>query len=150
MCLIEVRYIIIDRVTGRFDAVVVSQFHQFSFRHLFRQVIWSLGVSARLGNKLTPTETTGKPSVSWTCDDREKYSLFLMDMDVLGQDNRLMDEGRLWFVANITDCNWYNGETVVDLLPPSPMYGSGEHRFVLLVYRQSNDVYYEEPFVDST
>lgn len=111
---------------------------------------WPLGAAANLGNFLTPTEVTDKADVIWPCDPHEVYSMFFFDLDVLGKDNRLVDEGRLWFVANITDCNLHNGETVVDLLPPTPLYGSGEHRYVFLVYKQRKGVYYEEPFVTAT
>lgn len=112
------------------------------------QVEWS-GASAQLGNELTPTQVAEKPSVAWQCDPRKKYTLVFFDLDVLGKDNRLVDEGRLWLVVNITDCDWRLGETVVDLLSPTPLYGSGKHRYVFLVYEQEPGVYFEEPFVDA-
>lgn len=110
---------------------------------------WPSGASAQLGNDLTPTETTEKPSVSWRCDPRVKYTLVFFDLDVLGKDNRLVDEGRLWVVVNITNCDWQFGETLFDLLPVTPLFGSGKHRYVFLVYEQEVGVYYEEPFVDA-
>lgn len=113
-------------------------------------MIWPTGVSAHLGNELTPTEVTDKPNVTWSCDPLQRYSLILFDLDVLGKNNRLLVEGRSWLVANITNCNWHDGETIVDLLSPTPLYGSGLHRYVFLVYEQSPGVYYEEPYITST
>lgn len=105
------------------------------------------GVSARLGNKLTASDVTEAPEVSWDCDRQNIYTIVAFDPDVLGTGNKLLSEGRLWFVANITDCDVEKGETVVEYLPPIPFYGSGDHRIVVLVYKQNPNVYYEEPFV---
>lgn len=88
-----------------------------------------------------------KPHVEWKCKANEKYSVFLFDLDFMGSKNLLLDEARLWFVANITHCRLYNGEIVVDYLPPMPLSGSGRHRYVILVYKQDEHVYYEEPFI---
>lgn len=113
------------------------------------QLKWSSGASANLGKKLAPSDMSDEPSVSWLCDPHEKYSAFLFALDVLGKDNDLLDEGRLWFVANITNCDWRNSEIVVDYLPPTPLHDTGEHRYVFLVYKQPCGMYYEEPFVES-
>lgn len=105
------------------------------------------GATARLGNKLSASEVTDVPEVKWDCDHHSVYSIVAFDPDVLGSGNQLLNEGRLWFVANISDCNIEKGETIVEYLPPIPLYGTGDHRIVILIYKQQRGVYFEEPFV---
>lgn len=110
------------------------------------QVRWANGAIANLGNTLTASDIDKPPTVYWSCDKREKYSVFLIDLDPLGMDTRLGSESRLWLVANITNCNWDHAETVFDYLPPTPIEGTGPHRYVVLVYKQPATLFYEEPF----
>jgi len=111
------------------------------------QVDYPSGVSARLGNILDASDVTEAPEVKWNCDPYSVYTIVAFDPDVLGTGNKLLSEGRLWFVANITDCDVDQGETIVEYLPPIPFAGSGDHRIVIFVYKQKEGVYFEEPFV---
>lgn len=74
----------------------------------------------------------------------------MFDCDVLGQKNRLLDEGRLWLVGNIHKCNVSKGETIIEMLSPVPLYGSGKHRYVILMYKQTKKLVFEEPQVTKT
>lgn len=87
------------------------------------------------------------PDVTWDCDDDTYYTLLFTDLDVLGKDTRLLDEGRLWLVGNIHNCDVSQGETLTEYLLPTPICGSGEHRYVFVVYKQKGKLVFEEPHV---
>lgn len=110
------------------------------------QVSWPNGASAGLGNKFTASEVSSPPRVTWACDGKEQYSIFLIGDNPVGANTRVGSEARLWLVVNITNCNWNSSETIFAWFPPSPLRGTGIHRYILAVFRQPSRLFYEETF----
>lgn len=96
---------------------------------------------------MTPLEAKDIPDVSWDCDEDAFYTLSFVDLDVLSKNNRLLDEGRRWLVGNIINCDVGQGQTIVEYLSPTAVCGSGEHRYVFVLFKQKGKLVFEEPFV---
>lgn len=59
------------------------------------------GVSANLGNELTPTQVKDKPTLSWEAEDGAYYTLLLVDPDAPSRTDPKNREFRHWLVMNI-------------------------------------------------
>ena len=76
-----------------------------------------------------------EPSVSYKSHVGENYyTIILSDPDALWL---LMDEHVHWVVANIPGDQVKDGTVVLPYLGPAPAQGSGMHRFVFSLYRQT-------------
>lgn len=105
--------------------------------------------SARLGNSVFASEVTDQPDISWPCEPRAYYTLVMFDIDPLGPKTRLLSEARHWFVGNIHHCDIDSGEIIVDFWPSSPLEGTGQHRYVFLMFKQTKRLNFEETFIKS-
>lgn len=104
------------------------------------------GVSAHLGNELTPTQVKDQPALSWPVDSADSLYTFVMtDLDPLGMATRLLVEGRHWLVGNIPGTNIDKGETIDEFFSSGPPIGSGFHRYVQIVYKQPGRLVFDEP-----
>ncbi|GAB1602361.1 39S ribosomal protein L38, mitochondrial-like isoform X1 [Argonauta hians] len=91
------------------------------------------------GNKILPSEAFVEPYVRLDVPSDEKdssfWSLVLTSPDSHLQDNT--SEYLHWFVGNIPGNQIENGEIICNYLPPFPLRGTGFHRYVFLLYKQS-------------
>lgn len=110
--------------------------------NLKTQVRWA-NAEADLGNILHASQVLEKPDIQWDCDVNNYYALYMFDIDPLGQKNVLLTEGKQWVVGNINNCNLTAGETIADYLPPTPVPGAGDHRYVFILYEQKRRMNFE-------
>ena len=65
-------------------------------------------------------------------------SIVLADLDAPSAADPVSAEYRHWLVVNIPGCDVTTGDELAPYAGPSPPSGSGLHRYVLFVFKQSN------------
>jgi len=101
------------------------------------KVSYSSGVSVK-GIELTPTQVKDEPKVEWDADDGSFYTLLLTDPDAPKREDPKLGEVRHWLVVNIPGDDLSSGETKWEYIGSGPPQGSGQHRYVFLLFRQRN------------
>ncbi|KAG2746459.1 PEBP-like protein, partial [Suillus brevipes Sb2] len=118
-------------------------------------VTFPTGQEALLGNVLTKTDTADEPTVAFTpmqvpdVADEPTYTLVMTDPDAPCKKNPEFREWRHWVVTGVKAPSTSAVEmdnlaaqltkpAVTPYYPPSPPPGSGEHRYVLLLYEEPN------------
>ncbi|KAI7824334.1 phosphatidylethanolamine-binding protein [Gamsiella multidivaricata] len=109
-------------------------------------VSYGNGKEIALGNKLSAEETQQSPEVSFQADDpNDKYTLIMTDPDAPSRSNPKNREFRHWIVSNISGssptaiqpANLSQGTILTPYMGPAPPKGSGPHRYVFLLFKQS-------------
>ncbi|XP_003743877.1 protein D2 [Galendromus occidentalis] len=90
------------------------------------------------GEVLPQDQIQGEPEkVSWEADPDELYTLIMTDIDAPSKENRSDGDEKRWLVVNIPGYGLAEGEVRSPYEPPQPAAGTGLHRFIFLVYKQS-------------
>jgi phosphatidylethanolamine-binding protein (PEBP) family uncharacterized protein len=107
-----------------------------------------------LGTELDVKDTQGQPKVWWNTDKpSSKYTLMMLDPDAPSRDKPIYRNWLHWLVVNIPGLDssdsrekhadhielHKNGHTLCGYMGPAPPIGSGLHRYVFLVFKQSGD-----------
>ncbi|XP_076678292.1 protein D2 [Andrena cerasifolii] len=94
------------------------------------------GKAVEFGNEFTPTETQKIPEIHYKHEGGVLYTIVMTDPDApTGKGyNR---EFRHWLVGNIPEENIAKGEVLAEYVGPAPPKGTGKHRYVFLVYKQT-------------
>jgi len=88
------------------------------------------------GNQLSPAEAIDQPLVSFPSKEDEYYTLLMVNLD--GNISDCKKKHNLhWMVSNISGGNLDSGEVQASYLMPLPMRGTGFHRIVFLLFKQS-------------
>ncbi|CAG2107976.1 unnamed protein product, partial [Medioppia subpectinata] len=103
-------------------------------------ITFSNNISVNLGNKLTPTQVKSQPRVEWPVVPGSLYTLTMLDLDVPSRANPAHRSVKHWMVINIPDANITDGYILDTFLESLPPRGSGLHRYVTLIYRQSHRI----------
>ncbi|XP_026476165.1 protein D3-like [Ctenocephalides felis] len=114
------------------------------------QVSYDSGVSADLGNILTPTSVKNKPTVSWDADPKELYLLCMTDPDAPSRQSPKNREWHHWLVGNIPGSEVSKGEVLTDFVGSGPPKGSGLHRYVFVLYKQPERINFTDKKISST
>lgn len=99
------------------------------------------------GNELTPTQVKLQPLVEWEANDNDFYTLIMTDPDAPSRAQPKFREFRHWLVANIPGNKIEQGEVVAAYVGSGPPKGTGLHRYVFLLYKQSGKLEIDEPHV---
>lgn len=102
------------------------------------EVTYPSGAKVDLGNELTPTQVKDKPTVKWSYKDNSYYLLAMVDADAPSRENPKFREWHHWLVGNIVGCEIKQGETLSDYIGAGPPKGTSLHRYIFIVYRQSD------------
>ncbi|XP_055849023.1 phosphatidylethanolamine-binding protein homolog F40A3.3-like [Episyrphus balteatus] len=100
------------------------------------KVTYPSGAIVDQGNDLTPTQVKDQPSVSWDADENALYTLMLVSPDLPEMIKDVIE----WLVVNIPGNNVSKGQSVMDFCGAGPPSGTGKHRFIYLVFKQSNPI----------
>jgi len=111
-------------------------------------VAYKPGVAADLGNKLKPTDLTQIPTIAWTANAEDFYTLVAIDLDAPSRAQPVNREYQHWLIGNIRGGNISRGETFSEYKAPTPPVGSGLHRYVFLIFKQPGQVQFREPHID--
>lgn len=87
------------------------------------------------GNFLRPSQATTQPTVSYTCEDDSHWTVIFSNPDgnLIDRDTEFLH----WMVVNIPGSRINDGDVLCDYLPPVPAHGTGFHRFVFSLLKQS-------------
>jgi phosphatidylethanolamine-binding protein len=100
-------------------------------------VRFTSGSEAKNGNILTPTLVKDAPSVEWPVDKNAFYTLLMVDPDAPSRTDPTMRNWLHWLIVNIPNGMVEKGEVLAGYIGSGPPAGSGLHRYVFLVYKQS-------------
>lgn len=102
------------------------------------------GIQLTQGNELTPTQVKSQPTISWESPaekDSPLYTLIFTDPDAsISRANPALREILHWLVVNIPSGNVEKGEVLADFLPSGPPKGTGNHRYVYLLFKQQQKI----------
>ncbi|XP_065341880.1 protein D2-like isoform X1 [Cloeon dipterum] len=109
------------------------------------KVSYNSGVSVDQGNELTPTQVKDIPTVAWNAESGALYTLCMTDPDAPSRAEPKFREWHHWLVGNIPENKIAEGETLSEYVGSGPPQGTGLHRYVFLVYKQSGQLTFDEP-----
>eukprot|EP00731_Ephydatia_muelleri_P020284 Em0013g11a len=109
------------------------------------EVSYDSGVKCELGNVLTPTQVQNQPTVTWSTEPGAKYTVAMTDPDAPSRQNPIRREIKHWLVVDIPGCDVAKGTVLAPYRGSGPPQGTGLHRYIFLVYKQSSDVKFNEP-----
>uniref|UniRef100_U5EQ08 Putative phosphatidylethanolamine-binding protein n=1 Tax=Corethrella appendiculata TaxID=1370023 RepID=U5EQ08_9DIPT len=102
------------------------------------------GVQVSEGNELTPTQVKDQPSVEWNADSSSFYTLCMTDPDAPSRNEPTYREWHHWLVGNIPGKDISKGDVLSAYVGSGPPQGTGLHRYVFLVYKQSGKLTFDE------
>lgn len=100
-------------------------------------VTYSNGAIVIPGEELTPTQVKDIPTVLWEYDKDTLYTLIMIDPDATSRLTPTLREVRHWLVGNIPENRIEQGDTLVEYIGAGAPEGTGLHRYIFLVYKQS-------------
>lgn len=110
------------------------------------QIFYANNIKADKGVELTPTQVKDQPSVKWKAEQGSFYTLAMVDPDAPSRKDPKMREWQHWLVGNIPANEIQKGQVLSEYIGAGPPKGTGEHRYVFLVYKQpSGKISFTEP-----
>lgn len=100
-----------------------------------------------MGLELTPTQVKGQPQVSWEAEEGAFYTLIMTDPDAPSRKQPTNREYLHWLVVNIPGAAVDKGDVLTAYVGSGPPQGTGLHRYVFLLYKQSGKKKFDEPHV---
>ncbi|KAJ7337307.1 39S ribosomal protein L38, mitochondrial [Desmophyllum pertusum] len=87
------------------------------------------------GNFLTPYQASSKPTVNYSCSEDSHWTLVFTNPDgnMINKDAEFLH----WMIGNIPGSRIADGEVLSEYLPPVPVQGTGFHRYVFCLLKQS-------------
>ncbi|KAI6170615.1 OV-16 antigen [Aphelenchoides bicaudatus] len=95
------------------------------------------GKIVNLGTILYPDDTNNQPTISWDADPNSLYTVVKVDPDAPSRADPVMREWRHWILVNVKGSDLSTGTAITEYNSSTPPPGTGYHRYVLLVYKQS-------------
>ncbi|XP_056153150.1 39S ribosomal protein L38, mitochondrial [Lampris incognitus] len=94
------------------------------------------------GNRLTPTEASSAPDITFEAEEGSLWTLLLTCPD----EHLLDSEGEYlhWLVGNIPGGAVQSGEELCHYLPPFPTKGTGFHRYIYVLFKQEGPIDFQE------
>lgn len=114
------------------------------------EVKFNSGARADMGNTLTPTQVKDMPMVHWTYETNGLYTVCMTDPDAPSRKAPKYREWQHWLVVNIPENNVNKGETLTEYIGAGPPKNTGLHRYVILVYKQSEKLNCNEKKINNT
>lgn len=114
---------------------------------MYLQVSYKNGILAENGIELTPTQVKTQPQIEWNAESDAFYTLIMTDPDAPSRESPTNREFNHWLVGNIPGNSIDKGEVLVDYVGSGPPKGTGLHRYVFLIYKQSGKLKFTEPHV---
>ncbi|KAG9302723.1 hypothetical protein G9A89_000871 [Geosiphon pyriformis] len=103
-----------------------------------------------IGNEISMEAAAEAPRI-WFMPEENKadsqYALLMVDPDAPSRSNPINGEWRHWVIGNIpANGNLFEGQVLTSYNGPTPPPGTGQHRYVFLLFRQPNKDIDYEPF----
>lgn len=104
-------------------------------------VIYTNNKIVTLGNELTPTDVKDPPvTVNWEFKNNTYYTLAMVDPDAPSRSEPKFREFNHWLIVNILENDLSTGDVITGYLGSGPPKGTGLHRYVFLIYKQSGNL----------
>lgn len=108
--------------------------------------MWYPGdVILNYGTHLTPTKVKNVPKVEWNASCGY-YTLVMFDLDAPTRKHPVQAQFRHWLVMNIKGNDVRSGDEIIEYIGAGPPKGSGLHRYVFLVLKQSRFLRHDEKY----
>lgn len=102
------------------------------------EIRYGSGATVEMGKELTPTQVKDRPThVTWPVESGALYTLIMTDPDAPSRDDPKIREVKHWLVVNIPGTDIESGTTLAAYIGSGPPEGTGLHRYVFLVFKQS-------------
>ncbi|KAI7865610.1 phosphatidylethanolamine-binding protein [Spinellus fusiger] len=105
------------------------------------EIIFPSDKDVALGNRLSVKDVAGRPKIHFVPPEEDAgYTLILADFDAPSVSDPSLGPWRHWVVTNIQGSSSFeikNGTQHTPYIAPLPESGTGEHRYVFLLYQQS-------------
>ncbi|XP_039492541.1 protein D2 [Drosophila santomea] len=108
------------------------------------KVVYSNNLVAKDGVELTPTQVKDQPVVEWDAQPGEFYTLIMTDPDAPSRAEPKFREFKHWILANIHGNDLESGDAIAEYIGSGPPQGTGLHRYVFLLYKQSGKLEFDE------
>ncbi len=86
--------------------------------------------------------------MNWAVDEGQYYTLVMTDPDAPSREDPKFGQIKHWLVLNIPGTDLSKGETLASYRGSAPPEGSGMHRYIFLVYKQSGILKHSETPVE--
>ncbi|XP_023302379.2 protein D3-like [Lucilia cuprina] len=113
------------------------------------KVTFDSGVTANMGEELTPTQVQNAPLVEWSAEKDSFYTLLFTEVDAPSREDTSLKEWRHWLIVNIPENNVDEGDLVYGYQGSGPSKGSGFHRYVYLLFKQPERLKFDEKYIDA-
>ncbi|KAL9889831.1 protein D3-like [Glossina fuscipes fuscipes] len=113
----------------------------------FLKITYNNKKEVNLGAELTPTQTKDEPVVEWNGEPNAYYTLIMTDPDAPSRREHQLREWQHWMVVNIPDKALNKGEVLTAYVGSGPPKDTGLHRYVFLLYKQSEKLNFIEPYL---
>ncbi|EDV94650.1 protein D2 [Drosophila grimshawi] len=98
-------------------------------------------IVVREGNELTPRQVKDQPQVNWENDaPTALHTLLMVDPDAPSRADPKFREILHWAVINIPGIQLSQGQELAEYIGSGPPEGTGLHRYIFLLYRQSHKI----------
>ncbi|EDV90700.1 phosphatidylethanolamine-binding protein homolog F40A3.3 [Drosophila grimshawi] len=114
------------------------------------KVTYASGVEVNSGNELTPTQVKNNPRLEWETEENALYAVILTDPDAPSRKEPKFREWHHWLVVNVPGTQVDKGDVLSAFVGAGPPQGTGLHRYVFLVYKQSQKLSCNEPHIPKT
>ncbi|KJH53049.1 phosphatidylethanolamine-binding protein [Dictyocaulus viviparus] len=104
------------------------------------KAVYEGGVEVSLGNVLTPTQVKNPPNLTWDVDPGALYTVIFTDPDAPSRKEATFREWHHWLVVNVPGNDISKGDVLSEYVGSGPPKGTGLHRYVFLVYKQSGRI----------
>lgn len=103
-----------------------------------------------LGNELRPNDTLEAPAISYEADSDSFYTLMMVDPDAPSRKVPIFREWQHWLVVNIPATELKDGKTIREYLKCGPPPFTGLHRYVFLLFKQTDKIDFNESHSSNT
>jgi len=104
---------------------------------------------AKDGVELTPTQVKDQPTVEWDAQPGDFYTLIMTDPDAPSRAEPKFREFKHWVLVNIPGNDLTSGDAIAEYIGSGPPQGTGLHRYVFLLYKQSGKLEFDEERVSN-
>lgn len=108
------------------------------------KVTYPTGITVNLGNALSPTEVKFEPKLQWEAKTNIYYTLVMVDPDSPSRRDPKFREWNHWLVGNIPGNSIDLGDVLVDYIGSGPPKETGLHRYVFIVFKQTEKISFDE------
>lgn len=112
-------------------------------------VTYSGNLKVELGKELQPKQVKDQPEVTWDAEEGSLYTLLMVDPDAPSRETPTYREILHWLVINIPGNKVADGQVIAEYIGSGPPEGSGLHRYVFLIFKQSEKITTEK-FISKT